>query len=471
MTRKKPATTGFGELFSPADLRQVWTVSQLTTTVKRLLESQVGRVWVTGEVTNLRAQSSGHLYFTLKDAGAQVSCVLFRAEAATTRQFVQDGQKLILGGELTVYEPRGQYQLRVMSVELQGVGALQMAFEQLKRRLLAEGLFATERKRPLPRYPQRLGIVTSPTGAALRDILHVIERRHPGLEVVLAPCRVQGQGAAAEIAAAVEDLNRLCARGTRVIDIILVTRGGGSLEDLWAFNEEVVARAIHASVVPVVSAVGHEIDITISDLVADLRAATPTAAAELITEGAFSSRQLLRALADRMARLVRGRCLVERERCAGLQHRLARVAPRRWLDERSQYLDDLQVALQRAVSSRLRENTQNYRSMVDRLLRLRPSRRVGDARVLLEDQIRRLRTGVRLGLKSARTRQEALTDQLRALSPARVLERGFSITADAATGAIIKSSQQVQAGQILVTHLSDGEVRSTVGETSSRPKA
>ena len=276
MPKKSSTPPEFGELFSPAQLRQVSTVSQITQTIKRLLESQIGRIWVTGEVTNCRAQSSGHVYFTLKDATAQLSCVLFRGEASGTRQFVQDGQKLILGGEITLYEPRGQYQMRVVSVELQGVGALQLAFEQLKRKLFAEGLFESARKRPLPRYPQRIGIVTSPTGAAIRDVLHVIARRQPGLEILLAPARVQGQGAAEEIARAIADLNAVHARGLRTLDLILITRGGGSLEDLWAFNEEVVARAVFLSKLPVVSAVGHEIDITISDLVADLRAATPS---------------------------------------------------------------------------------------------------------------------------------------------------------------------------------------------------
>ena len=262
---------------------------------------------MTGEVTNLRAQSSGHMYFTLKDAGAQLSCVLFSREEVLHRSVLADGQKVLLQGDVTVYEARGQYQLIVRAVELQGVGALQIAFEKLKQKLAAEGLFAPERKRPLPKYPQRIGLVTSPTGAAIRDVLHVVQRRNPGLEIILAPCRVQGEGAAEEIAAAIRLLNEfnvgLRASGLKrriqgwkpvpTLDLILVTRGGGSLEDLWAFNEEVVARAIFESAIPVVSAVGHEIDFTISDFVADVRAATPSAAAEIITEGVFASRQFV----------------------------------------------------------------------------------------------------------------------------------------------------------------------------------
>src|SRR5438093_5153333 len=234
----------FGELF-PAEPRaaprKILSVTELTGQIRRLLEEQVGQVWVTGEITNLRHQSSGHIYFTLKDAGAQLSCVLFRGEFQVDRSLLQDGRKVLLQGEVTVYEPRGQYQLRITAVELQGVGALQVAFEKLKQKLSAEGLFAPERKRRLPEFPQRIGLVTSPTGAAIRDVLHVVTRRNPALEIILAPCRVQGDGAGSEIAAAIRLVNAF--HSSRLaIDLILITRGGGSLEDLWAFNEEVVAR-------------------------------------------------------------------------------------------------------------------------------------------------------------------------------------------------------------------------------------
>lgn len=460
---KKRTTQGeFGELFSAADLRQVWTVSQLTTTIKRLLESQVGRIWVTGEVTNLRAQSSGHLYFTLKDAGAQVSCVLFRGEAAVARQYVQDGQKLLLGGEITVYEPRGQYQLRVMTVELQGVGALQLAFEQLKKKLLTEGLFASERKRPLPRYPRCIGIATSASGAAIRDVLHVIRRRQPGLEIVIAPCRVQGQGAAAELAAAVEDLNRLHASGQRHLDLILVTRGGGSLEDLWAFNEEILARAIYASSLVVVSAVGHEIDITISDLVADLRAATPTAAAEIITEGPYSSRQFLSAIAERMTRLVRRRIELEEERYYRLSQRLARVAPRRWMEERSQYLDELREALQRATKAQLRLAETHWMALAGRLSRLKPARQLLERRSQCNELQRRLVSAARSRVNETTVRLQSRLDQIRMLSPLKVLERGYSITVSSVTGQVLRSAGEVKLGETIVTQLHEGKIQSKV---------
>ncbi len=331
MDKRPKSQWDFGELFPSETGRRVLSVSELTAQVKRLLEKQVGAVWVTGEVTNLRAQSSGHIYFTLKDATSQLSCVLFRGEAVMNRSVLQDGQKVLLQGDVTVYEARGQYQLIVHAVELQGVGALQIAFDKLKQKLAAEGLFAPERKRSLPDYPQRIGLVTSPTGAAIRDVLHVVQRRNPGLEIILAPCRVQGEGAAAEIAAAIRLLNefgsrssgresapsesqsRLTLAATGGLDLILVTRGGGSLEDLWAFNEEAVARAIFESAIPVVSAVGHEIDFTISDFVADVRAATPSAAAEIITEGVFASREFVAEALGLLRQRVRQRAERARE--------------------------------------------------------------------------------------------------------------------------------------------------------------
>src|SRR6266513_3735916 len=243
MSKQSKSQWDFGELFPTEATRRVLTVSELTTQVKRLLEKSIGLVWVTGEVTNLRVQSSGHIYFTLKDANAQLNCVLFRGEAIGNREILQDGQKLLVQGDLTVYEPRGQYQLIIRAVELQGVGALQLAFERLKRKLQAEGLFAPERKRSLPKFPQRIGIVTSPSGAAIRDMLNVLRRRAPWLQIWISPVRVQGTGAAQEIAVAIRELaapNDAFAP----LDLIVVTRGGGSIEDLWEFNEEIVARAV-----------------------------------------------------------------------------------------------------------------------------------------------------------------------------------------------------------------------------------
>jgi exodeoxyribonuclease VII large subunit len=456
---KSKSLWDFGELFPTEQTRNVLSVSELTTQVKRLLEKSVGSVWVTGEVTNLRAQSSGHMYFTLKDAVAQLSCVLFSREKVSHRELLADGQKVLLQGDVTVYEARGQYQLIVRAVELQGVGALQIAFEKLKQKLAAEGLFAPERKRPLPKYPQRIGLVTSPTGAAIRDVLHVVQRRNPGLEIILAPCRVQGEGAAEEIAAAIRLLNELnvgvqasaCSQGEenrsklklelqQGLDLILVTRGGGSLEDLWAFNEEAVARAIFESAIPVVSAVGHEIDFTISDFVADVRAATPSVAAEIITEGVFASRQLVTDLTQRMAR----------------------AHPRRRMNELLQQLDDLQAGLLRCTRQGTKERQVAWQNLATRLLRVRPAQLLRQRRESLVLSQRRLRELARVHLRNWKNRFGATESRLHLLGPEQVLARGYSITMDAATGKVIRRALDVKSGQPLRTRVKEGEISSRV---------
>lgn len=458
----------FGELFPPEQLRQVLSVTELTGQIKRLLEHQVGEVWVTGEVTNLRLQSSGHVYFTLKDAGAQLSCVLFRGEAKADRTLLQDGRRVTLQGEVTVYEPRGQYQLRVTKVELQGIGALQAAFEKLKQKLHAEGLFAPERKRPLPRYPQRIGLVTSPTGAAIRDVLHVVERRNPGLEIILAPCRVQGEGAGEEIAAAIRLLNEFHAarlpsgEGPASLDLILVTRGGGSLEDLWAFNEEGVARAIFDSVLPVVSAIGHEIDFTISDFVADLRAATPSAAAEIITEGVFASRQFVSDAAQRIRQLAGQQMEDKLYVLAQTVQRLARAHPRRKLNDWLQRLDDAQAGLLRCVTQAARQQRLAWQNLADRLARVRPALLLRQKCEAFGQVERRLHEAAGRRLEASRTRLGAVEARLRLLGPEQVLARGYSITTDAATGRVLRAAGEVKAGQRMKTRLKAGEVLSRV---------
>ncbi|MGO9199679.1 MAG: exodeoxyribonuclease VII large subunit [Limisphaerales bacterium] len=468
MARPVKTQWDFGELFAPAQTRKVLSVSELTLQIKRLLEGQVGQVWVTGEITNLRFQSSGHIYFTLKDAGAQLNCVLFRGEVKADRSLLQDGRKVILRGELTVYEPRGQYQMRVMAVELQGLGALQAAFEKLKQKLSAEGLFAPERKRPLPRYPQRIGLVTSPTGAAIRDVLHVIQRRNPGLELILAPCRVQGEGAAAEIAGAIRLLNEFHAsqaalsQGQQALDLILVTRGGGSLEDLWAFNEEIVARAIFESALPVVSAVGHEIDFTISDFVADLRAATPSAAAEVITEGVFSSCQFLAEAGARLRQLA-GQQMGDKAQALSLaSQRLARAHPRRRLNDWLQRLDDLQTGLLRAARAGARRQRVAWQNLADRLSRARPALLLKQRRQVLRQAQQRLQEQARHRLREARNRFQTLAARLRLLGPEQVLGRGYSITRDAQSGAVLRTAAAARAGQRLKTRLKVGEITSVV---------
>jgi exodeoxyribonuclease VII large subunit len=496
MSKPTKSQWDFGELFppspgnsgatgpteSPSAGRTVLSVSELTTQVKRLLEKSVGSIWVTGEITNLRAQSSGHMYFTLKDAGAQLSCVLFRGEAVRNRSALQDGQKLLLQGDVTVYEARGQYQLIVRAVELQGIGALQIAFEKLKQKLAAEGLFAPERKRPLPEYPQRIGLVTSPTGAAIRDVLHVVHRRNPALEIILAPCRMQGDGAAEEIAAAIRLLNEFSrSRGHETqtshsqrlltssptemtLDLILVTRGGGSLEDLWAFNEEAVARAIFESALPVVSAVGHEIDFTISDFVADMRAATPSAAAEIITEGVFASREFVAEAPGLLRRKVRQRLEGAVTEFEQLQGRWTRAHPRRRLDEFLQRLDDLQTGLSRCAKQGTKVRQVAWQNLATRLLRVRPAQLLRQRHELLKAGRHRLRELAQNGLRDRQNHFGATEARLRLLGPEQVLARGYSITTNAATGKVLREAAEVKSGQRLKTRLKTGEIFSRTEE-------
>jgi len=436
MSKQAKSQWDFGELFSPEQTRTVMSVAELTEKVRALLEKSVGSVWVGGEITNLRAQSSGHVYFTLKDASAQLNCVLFSREKIPQRELLAAGQKVLLQGDVTVYEARGQYQLIVRAVELQGVGALQIAFEKLKQKLAAEGLFAAERKRPLPKFPQRIGLVTSPTGAAIRDVLHVVQRRNPGLEIILAPCRVQGQGAAREIAEAVCTLNEF----NSSLDLILITRGGGSLEDLWAFNEEVVARAIFESAVPIVSAVGHEIDFTIADFVADVRAATPSAAAEIITEDVFASREFVGDAPFLLQRAALRGLDSAAENFSQLGARLVRLHPRRRLDESLQRLDDLQSGLLRNLKAAARARNLVLQNLAGRFLRAKPSH----------------------NLKLRREALRQLERQLNLLGPEQVLARGYSITTDAASGKVLRDASKIKNGHKIKTRLKLGEIVSEV---------
>lgn len=463
MPRPVKSQWDFGELFSSGQARRVWSVSELTTQVRRLLEQRLGAVWVAGEITNFSRSQAGHCYFGLKDGSAQLQCVLFRGAgvAAAARDALADGQKVLAHGEVGVYEARGQYQLVVRAVELQGAGALQAAFERLKRKLEAEGLFARERKRELPRFPRRLGLVTSPAGAAIRDVLHVIGRRQPGLEIILAPCRVQGEGAAVEIAGAIGRLNELhAAPDGRRLDAILVARGGGSLEDLWAFNEEAVARAISASAAPVISAVGHETDFTIADFVADLRAATPSAAAELLTEGVFSSRGFVREAPARLRQLVEARMGALAAALDGLAHRLGLAHPRRrWL-EGAQRLDDAQRGLARSGRAGLREMSLRKDGLRARMAALRPQRAWREKRERTGRAAERLRDLTLRQLADWRARWQQAEERLRLLGPQQVLARGYSITTDAASGRILRDAGEVRPGQKLRTRLQHGEIGS-----------
>lgn len=392
--------------------RKILSVTEIVTQAKDLLEASFARVWVEGEVSNFKDHSSGHFYFTLKDAGGQLKCAMFRAANRGMRFRMEDGLQVLACGRLSIYAARGDFQLIIESLEPAGLGALQLAFEQLKRRLAAEGLFASERKRPLPEFPRRIAVVTSLTGAAIQDILNVTGRRSPLADIAIYPVRVQGDGAAEEIARA---LNRLNQSGDW--DVIICGRGGGSLEDLWAFNSEVVARAIVASRIPVISAVGHEIDYTIADFVADARAETPTAAAEMVVRDR-------RELVAHVCTLTRLLTAGLGERLKHLRLRLERLLsaavlqqPRRVLEPLAQRLDDLQAALGSSLRSRLR---------------------------LGQEQLR------------------GLVNALEALSPLKVMARGYSLVYSSPEHAVVRAADALQLGQQIDIRFHQGQARCRV---------
>ncbi len=356
----------------PASERRVFSVTDIVTQARETLEGAFTRVWVQGEISNFKKHSSGHCYFTLKDAGSQLRCAMFKMANRQLKFRVEDGLQVVAGGRLSIYTARGDFQLIAEALEPAGVGALQLAFEQLKQRLAQEGLFDPARKRPLPEFPQRIAVVTSPTGAAIQDILNVTGRRSPLADISLYPVRVQGEGAAEEIARALRRLNE--AGGW---DVIICGRGGGSLEDLWAFNEEVVARAIAASVIPVISAVGHEIDYTIADFVADVRAETPTAAAEMVVRDRRELLSRVQSLARMLGQTFGERLRVLRQRLDRLLRAPVLQQPRRVFEPLAQRLDDLMGALQHRMSHRLDLNSERLRGMAGALEALSPLKVMG----------------------------------------------------------------------------------------------
>ena len=406
----------FLNLISSGKPIRIHTVSELTAEIKGKLEREFPVVWVAGEISNVRRPASGHVYLTLKDEGAQIALVIWRAIAARIPFEIRDGMAVIVQGEITVYPPQGQYQITCRQLYPKGIGALELAFRQLRDKLQKEGLFAPEHKKPLPFLPKRIGIVTSRSGAALRDMLKVLNTRCPFVPVLIHSTRVQGEGAAQEIAAAIADMNRM-----EDVDVLIVGRGGGSLEDLWAFNEEAVARAIYNSRIPVVSAVGHEIDVTIADLVADVRALTPTDAAQ-------------------------------------------RVVP-----ERAQLIEHLHIQrtrLAQTAQQKLRQARDALFALARSYAFRRPLEPIRRAERLLDDLCEDLAEAGRRLLPDRRRALDALSTRLDALGPRNVLRRGYSITTLEKNGKIVRQASQVSTGDVLKTTLWQGDVRSTV-ETSS----
>jgi len=437
-------------------VRRIYSVSELSLEIRNLFERQFPDVWVTGEVSNLRAAGSGHLYFTLKDESAQLRAVCFRNQARYLKFKPQDGLAVIARGRLSIYEARGEYQLYVEFLEPAGLGALQLAFEQLKQKLATEGLFDPARKKPLPMLPHVIGVVTSPTGAVIRDILRVLHRRFRNINVSIYPVKVQGEGAAQEIAQGIEYFNRKLP-----VDVVIVARGGGSMEDLWAFNEEVVARAIAASEIPVISAVGHETDFTIADFVADLRAPTPSAAAELVVHRKQDFISELDDHARHLAQMMRlkiseaRQALTERSMHTVFQRLATHIA------ERAQRVDDCVAALERWMRSRLNSARQEWLRASAGVVRYDFMRHLRLKRATLDERQQRFQNDFRRFLTERRNHLAQLEAVLKERSPRTILERGYSITRDA-EGKLIRDAAQVEIGAEVSIHLAKGELGATV---------
>jgi exodeoxyribonuclease VII large subunit len=425
-------------------------VRELVGQVRELIEQEYGDVWVEGEISNYRPAPSGHVYFTLKDADAQLPVVLFRRQAMLLRFRPEDGLHVLARGRVSVYEQRGQMQLVAETMEPVGAGSLQLAFEQLKARLKAEGLFDAERKRPLPAFPRTVGIITSPTGAVIRDFLNIVARRHSGLSVLVCPVSVQGDSAPGEIEAALAELN-----DSGLVDVIVLARGGGSLEDLAAFNSERVARAIAASRLPVVSAIGHETDFTIADFVADLRAPTPSAAAELITEAQHKIAERVAEQSHRLERAARFQLLQARQRLTRLPVSRAEGRVNTQLHRLAQRLDDLSFRHGTAMGRVLQQDQLHLAELTAAVLRHDPRQQLGLARERLAVCRTHLDRTLERKVHESAVHLSALDARLHSLSPLAVLERGYALVLDAA-GGLVRSTNQIAAGDKVTTRLSDG---------------
>lgn len=438
-------------------MKNVFTVTELTTSIKVLLESSFDAVWVEGEISNLRRPGSGHLYLTLKDENSQIRAVIFRQFSKMVPFDIEDGMSVICRARLSVYQPRGEYQLIVDAIEPKGIGALQLAFEQLKARLEKEGLFDPSHKKPLPFIPRRIGVVTSPTGAAIRDILNVTKRRFSSVDILIAPVRVQGAEAPPEIIEALSDLNEI-----PDIEVIILARGGGSLEDLAPFNDEGVARAIFDSRIPVISAVGHEIDFTISDFVADLRAPTPSAAAELVVP---MKRELIESLENLRARMIGSNRRVNiafREKTSLLRERIR--DPRRKIADMSLGIDDITARFVVATARELEGRKSNVRNMEETLLYMNPITYVRDKKIILENLEKSMTAGLFYYMDGLKNKVEGNMSMLDMLSPLSVLKRGYSIAKKLPEGGIIKESGSVTVGDDVAVKVSSGSFNAKVTE-------
>ncbi len=461
MIEQDPFAPQLGLRFDePHERRRIWAVRDLVAQVRDVVEQEYGDIWVEGEISNFRPAPSGHTYFTLKDAGAQLPIVLFRRQAMLLRFRPEDGLHVLVRGRVSIYEQRGQLQLVAETMEPVGAGSLQLAFEQLKQRLKAEGLFDADRKKPLPLFPHTVGIITSPTGAVIRDFLNIVNRRHSGLNVLLYPVSVQGDAASAEIESALNDLN-----SSQLVDLIVLARGGGSLEDLSPFNSERVARAIASSSLPVVSAIGHETDFTIADFAADLRAPTPSAAAELITEAQHKIAEHLAAQSHRLERAARFQLLQARQRLMHLPVSRAESRLTSLLHRLDQRLDDQTQRLDAALLDHVRLRQNRVAELTAAVLRHDPRQQLAHAGGHLTDMRSRLNRSLERLIESSTASLNALDARLHSLSPLAVLDRGYALVLSS-NGGLIRSATQVAAGNQVTTRLADGTFMSRVESTA-----
>jgi exodeoxyribonuclease VII large subunit len=437
--------------------RRIWTVRALVTDIRQQVETAYTDLWVEGEISNCRPAPSGHIYFTLKDGEAQLPVVLFRRQAQLLRFRPTDGLAVLVRGRISVYETRGQLQLIAETLEPRGAGALQLAFEQLKARLLAEGLFDADRKRLLPPFPHCIGIITSPTGAVIRDIVTVVRRRHARLNLLVYPATMQGASSPQSVAAGIHWFNAHPDKA----DLILIARGGGSMEDLAAFNDETLARTIAASTLPIVSAIGHETDFTIADFVADLRAPTPSAAAELITSAQHRIEERIDALTARVRRAGRFHLMHARQRYTRLSAESVLTRLRDAVNRRDQRLDELHLRLDSATHRRLRIHTQRLAALTDRLRRQNIATRIATTHRRLQSATQRLHTAATQTLTTSETRLNRASTRLEALSPLAVLNRGYALIY-ASNGTLLRSSADTTAGDTIQARLAQGSLEAKV---------
>lgn len=437
--------------------RNVYTVSRLNREVRVLIERGLGVIWVEGELSNLSIPSSGHWYFSMKDRDAQLRCAMFRQRNLAVGFTPKAGQKILARGRVSLYEPRGDYQFIVEHLEEAGLGALKREFERLKAKLAAEGLFAMERKRPLPRFPRRIGVVTSPTGAALRDILHILSRRFPPADVLIYPTPVQGDAAIARIVDAIETASRRAE-----CDVLIVARGGGSIEDLWAFNDENVARAIHACNIPVVSGIGHEIDFTIADFVADARAPTPSGAAELVAPDRHACLEALTRTLERLRACMRREMRSVAVRLESADRRLKLSHPGVRLNQQAQRLDDLEQRLTGAIRGALQSDRTRISEMVTRLVHRSPEHALRELKARYAQLSARLDHVARQTLARAEHRFGLACRTLHTVSPLATLGRGFAIVKRASDGKLITNAETVEVGEEIHATLAFGTLDARV---------